>query len=169
MTVVRQLDQPVQLLALLDCLALLVGAVISNNGVQRQAVTVDNRPTWVRDHTGGGVLLAGDVGGDAQVSESFSVRFHHHDRSGAMVTYCYYAALDLKDPTTILVERHIECLVCTDPNDPRGTKIWSTNRSIVFQGGFGDVQVATDAANYAAKRHLDCKEPWTGRSPWSNE
>jgi hypothetical protein len=91
MTVVRQLDQPVQLLALLDCLALLVGAVISNNGVQRQAVTVDNRPTWVRDHTGGGVLLAGDVGGDAQVSESFSVRFHHHDRSGAMVTYCYYA------------------------------------------------------------------------------
>jgi hypothetical protein len=122
MTVVRQLDQPVQLLALLDCLALLVGAVISNNGVQRQAVTVDNRPTWVRDHTGGGVLLAGDVGGDAQVSESFSVRFHHHDRSGAMVTYCYYAAVDLKDPTTILVERHIECLVCTDPNDPRGTR-----------------------------------------------
>jgi hypothetical protein len=75
------------------------------------------------------VLPGGDIGGDAQVSESFSVRFHYRDRPGAMVAYCYYAAIDLHHPATISVERQTEYLVCTDPNDPGGTEVWSTHRS----------------------------------------
>jgi hypothetical protein len=52
-------------------------------GVQgNQAAMVDDRPIWVRDQRGGGVLPGGDVGGDSQVSESFSVRFHHRDHRG---------------------------------------------------------------------------------------
>ena len=113
------------------------------------------------------MLPGGDIGGDAQVSEPFSVRFHHRDRPGAMVAYCYYAAIDLHHPATISVERQTEYLVCTDPNDPGGTEVWSTHRSTTLEPIFGDVQTATDAAHQAAQRHLVCEEPWTGRPPWS--
>jgi hypothetical protein len=55
----------------------------------------------VRDERGGGVRPGGDVGGGAQLAESFGVRFHHRDQPGAMVTYRWYAAIDLDDLTTI--------------------------------------------------------------------
>jgi hypothetical protein len=78
----------------------------------------------VRDERGG-VLPGGDVGGDAQLDESFSLRFHHRDRPGATVIYCYYATLDLDDLTTIYIEQQTEQLVSTDPADPGSTKEWS--------------------------------------------
>jgi hypothetical protein len=89
------------------------------------AGTTDRGTAWKRDPTGGGVLPGGDVGGAAQLAESFSVRFHHTDQPGAIVTYCYYAAIDLGDLTTIYVEQQTEHLVCTDPADPGGTEVWS--------------------------------------------
>jgi hypothetical protein len=123
----------------------------------------------VRDHISGGVLSAGDVGGDAQVSESFSVRFHRRDRPDAMVTYCYYAAVDLDHPATVSVQRQTEYRVCIDPNDPGATEVWSTYRFTTLQSGFSEVQAATDAANHAAQNHLVCEEQWSGRSPSSKE
>jgi hypothetical protein len=58
MSVVRQLAQAVLLLVLLGCAARLVATAISNNRAQHQDVAVDNRPTWIRDHTGGGCCQA---------------------------------------------------------------------------------------------------------------
>jgi hypothetical protein len=118
---------------------------------------------WVRDRAGGGVLPGGDVGGDAQLAESFSVRFHHRDQPGAMVTYCYYAALDLDDLATIYVEQQAELLVCTDPADP---EVRSDYRYTTLQRGFGSVEAATAAAKRAAEGRLVCDEPWSGRPPW---
>jgi hypothetical protein len=158
MSVVRQLAQAVLVLALLCCVARLVATAISNHRAQDQAVTVEDRPTWVRDQRGGGVLPGGDVGGDVQVSESFSVRFHHRDRPEVMVTYCYYATVEPDVPAKIVVERQTEYLVCTDPNDPGGSEIWSAYRWTALPGGFANVQAAADAANHAAQRHLVCKE-----------
>jgi len=117
------------------------------------------------DPTGGGVLPSGD----AQLSESFSVRFHHHDHPGALLTYRYYAAVDLDDLTTIYVERQTELLVCTDPADPGGTEEWSDCRYAAVQRDLGSVQAATAAARRAAEAHLACDEAWSGRPPWEPE
>jgi hypothetical protein len=167
MTVLRQLGQAVLLLALIGCVARLLAAAIGNHRIQDPAAAADDRPIWIRDQRGGGVVPGGDVGGDSQVSESFSVRFHHRDRPGALVTYCYYAAADPDDSAAITVERDAEFMVCTDPADPGGTEVWSAYRWAVLQSGFATVQAATDAALEAALAHLVCEEPWSCRPPWT--
>jgi hypothetical protein len=171
MNVVRQRAQAVLVLGLLGGLARLLAVAIDNHRVQGDlAAMVDDRPIWVRDQQGGGgVLPGGDVGGDRQVSESFSVRFHHRTRPGVLVTYSYYAAVDEESPTTITVERETEYLVCSDPADPGGSEVWSAYRHATLPGGFASVQAAADAALRAALAHLVCEEPWAGRPPWSPE
>jgi hypothetical protein len=158
MTVVRQLGQAVLLLALLSCLARLLAVAIRNHRVQDPAAAADDRPVWIRER--GGVL----PGGDSQLSESFTVRFHHRDHPGVLVTYCYYAAVDPDDPAVITVEHQIEYLVCTDQDDPGGTELWSAYCWTVLQSGFASVQAATDATLQAAQ-----EEPWAGRPPWTPE
>ncbi len=115
------------------------------------------------------MLPGGDVGGDAQLDESFSVRFWHRDRPGALVRHCYYAALDLDDLATLYVERQTELLACTDPDDPGGTEVWSDYRYETVRRGFASVEAATAAAKHAAEVHLVCDEPWSGRPPWKAE
>jgi hypothetical protein len=58
--------------------------------------------------------------GDAWLAESFSVHFRHRDKPGAMITCCYYAAVDLDDFTTFL-EQQTE--LCTEPTDPGGSEV----------------------------------------------
>jgi hypothetical protein len=123
----------------------------------------------VRDQRGGGVLPGGDVGGDRQASESFSVRFHHRDHPGVLVTYSYYAAVDEENLSAITVDRETEFMVCTDPADPGGSEVWSAYRHTTLQSGFANLQAATDTANQAAHSHLVCEEPWAGRPPWTPE
>ena len=134
-----------------------------------QAILVDDRPSWVLDQHGGGVLPGGDVGGDRQVSESFRVRFHHRNHPGVLVTYSYYAAVDPDTPAAITVGRETEFMVCTDHNDPGDSKVWSAYRHTTLQSGFANLQAATDTANQAAHSHLVCEEPWAGRPPWTPE
>jgi len=169
MTVTRQLGQAVLLLALLGCVARLLAVTIANKDLQRHTATVHDRPIWIRDQCCGGVLPGGDIGGDSQASESFSVRFHHRDHPGVLVTYCYDATTDPDNPTTITVQREIEYLLCTDPTDPGGSELWSAYRTTVLPGRYASLQAATDAALEAAQAHLVCEEPWSGRSPWTPE
>lgn len=163
MSVVRQLAQAVLVLGLLGCVARLLAVMIGNHRVQDPAAAADDRPIWQRDQRGGGVL----PGGDNQVSESFSVRFHHRDHPGVLVTYSYFAAVDEANPAEITVERETEFMVCTDPDDPGGTEVWSTYRTTTLQRGFPTVQAATDAVFQAAQDHLACEEPWAGRPRWT--
>jgi hypothetical protein len=174
MSVARQLAQAVLGLGLLGYVARLFVAAVSDHQPTvdpepPRAGSVDPSPTWVRDQAGGGVLPGGDVGGDAQLDESFSVRFHHRDQPGALVTYRYYAALDLDDLTSIYVERQTEYLVCTDPADPGSTEVWSDDRYKAVQRGFGSVEAATAAARRIAEAHLACDEPRSGQPPWEPE
>jgi hypothetical protein len=170
MSVVRQLAQAVLGLGLLGLVVrLLAAAITDGHDEPLPATTADPGPQWVRDQQGGEVLPGGDVGGDAQLDESFSVRFHHRDRPGAMVTFYYYAALDLDDLTTLSVERQTELLACTDPADSGGTEVWSDSRYETVQRGFGSVEAATAAARRAAEAHLACDEAWSGQLPWEPE
>jgi hypothetical protein len=173
MSVVRQLAQAVLGLALLGHVVRLLAAAVNDAKTHADpepapAGASDPGPTWVRDQTGGGVGPGGDVGGDAQLDESFSVRFHHRERPGALVTYRYYAALDLDDLVTVYVERQTELLVCTDPEDPGSTEVWSDYRYEALQRGFGTVEAATAAAKRTAERHLTCDEAWSGLPPWES-
>jgi hypothetical protein len=166
MSVVRQLAQAILGPVLLGRVACLLGAAITD-GHDRPppAAQVDPGPVWVRDQRGGGVLPGGDVGGDVQLDESFSVRFWHRHRPGALVTYPYYAALDLDDLATVYVERQTEYLVCTDPADPGGSEVWSDYRYEAVQRDLGSVEAATTAARQAAEGHLACDEDLSGRPP----
>ncbi len=169
MSVVRQLAQAVLGLGLLGLVVRLLVAAVNDDQPDEHpppAGTADPGPLWVRDQRGGGVLPGGDVGGDAQLDESFSVRFHHRHRPGALVTVRYYAALDLDDLTTIYVERQTELLACTDPADPGSTEVWSDYRYEAVQRGFGSVEAATAAAKQAAAAHMACDEDWSGQPPW---
>jgi hypothetical protein len=171
---VRQLAQAVLGLGLLSLVVRLLVAAISDHHPAAdpnppRADTAGPGLPWVRDQRGGGVLPGGDVGGDAQLDESFSVRFHHRHRPGAMVTYCYYAALDLDDLTTIYVERQTEYMVCTDPADPGGTEVWSDYRYAAVQRDLGSVEAATATARRAAEAHLACDEHWPGQPSWQSE
>jgi len=173
MSVLHQLAQAVLGLALLGYVARLLAAAVNDHSAAAPepppAGAGDPGPTWVRDQHGGGVLPGGDVGGDAQLSESFSVRFQRRDHPGALVTFYYYAALDLDDLTTIYVERQGELLACTDPDDPGSTEVWSDCRYEAVQRGFSSVEAATAAARRAAEGHLVCDEPWSGRPPWESD
>ena len=169
MNAVRQLAQAVLVLGLLGCVIRLLHATTSNTTDQHQEVGCDTEPIWVRDQRGGGVLPGGDVGGDRQASESFSVRFHHRDHPGVLVTYSYYAAVDEENLAAITVDRETEFMVCTDPADPGGSEVWSAYRHTTLQSGFANLQAATDTANQAAHSHLVCEEPWAGRPPWTPE
>ncbi len=173
MSVLRQLAQAALGLALLGHVVRLLAAAVNDGKPHADpepapAGASDPGPAWVRDQRGGGVLPGGDVGGDAQLDESFSVRFWHRDQPGALVGYRYYAALDLDDLATVSVERQTELLVCTDPADPGGTEVWSDYRYEAMESGFGSVEAATAAARRAAEGHLACDEAWSGRPPWES-
>jgi hypothetical protein len=169
MSVVRQLAQAILGLVLLGHVIRLATAAVSDHqpAADPEPPPADPGPTWVRDQQG--VLPGGDVGGDAQLGESFSVRFWHRDHPGALVGYCYYAALDLDDLATVYVERQTELLACTDRVDPGGTEVWSYSRYETVQRGLGSVEAATVAARQAAEAHLTCDEAWSGRPPWESE
>jgi hypothetical protein len=80
-----------------------------------------------------------------------------------MIAYSY-AAVDEENPATITVERETEFMVCTDPNDPGGSEVWSAYRHTTLSGRFPSVQAATEAALLAAQAHLVCEESWGGPS-----
>jgi hypothetical protein len=86
-----------------------------------------------------------------------------------MVTYRYYAALDLDDLTTVYVEQQTEYLVCTDPTDLGSIEVSSDYRYEAVQRGFESVEAATAAAKRAAEGHLVCDEDWSGLPPWEPE
>jgi hypothetical protein len=169
MSVVRQLAQAILVLELFGCVARLLHAATSNTTNQHQEIGRDTELMWVRDQQGGGVLPGGDVGGDRHASESFSVRFHHRNRPGVLVTYSYYAAVDEENPAAITVERETEFMVCTDPADPGSSEVWSAYSHTTLPGSYANLQAATDAALQAAQAHLVCEAAWAGRPPWSPE
>ncbi len=175
MSVARQLAQAVLGLTLLGLVVRLLLAAVRDHQpaadaeAPPRADTAGPGPPWVRDQRGGGVLPGGDVGGDVQLDESFSVRFWHRDHPGALVTYRYYTALDLDDLTSVYLERQTEYLVCTDPADPGSTEVWSDYRYETVQRGFESVEAATATARRAAEGHLACAEAWSGLPPWESE
>jgi hypothetical protein len=78
---------------------------------------------WQPDGTG--VVSAGDIGGDIQAGNSYSLRYVRADMPGSLITVSYYGAEYDECPGEFIVQRQVEWMVCEDPADPGGTEIWS--------------------------------------------
>lgn len=83
----------------------------------------DKPGSW--DDDGTGVRPGGDVGGDVQAGESYSVRYRRPDRPYAMITRTAYPAEAAEQQGMFFVQVQTEWLVCSDPLDPGGTEVWS--------------------------------------------
>lgn len=84
---------------------------------------------WRPDGTG--VQPGGDIGGDYQVSDAFSVRFVRDDLSVVVDKYWYVELIvDTEVPPAPNDRRYrVTCLmmytICTDVRDPGGTETWA--------------------------------------------
>lgn len=67
---------------------------------------------------------AGDVGGDAQISDAFMRRWSKPAPGGFWAVVDVTAYVEKNDESTSM-QRIIDLLVCADPSDPWGTELWS--------------------------------------------
>jgi len=121
---------------------------------------------WLPDGTG--IHCSGQTGGDAQVGESFSVRFRRSDRPGAIITrtaYPVHVAGSCRGQ--FLVRLQTEWLVCNDPADPGGTEVWSDNAYDDEAASYGTIADAERAAQNTANELLSDAGSlsWDGLAP----
>lgn len=121
----------------------------------------------------------GDVGGDTQAADSWSVRFvgDQHSESSAgrrlysvLTVYAYAASQLWKTVITgpWHVTTQVEMTVCTDPNRPGDTEVWSDAKYIDDQRTYTDIDEADRAARDLADRYVrDGRPPvdWDGHAP----
>ena len=127
--------------------------------------------TWERT-SGGGVLPAGDIGGDRQVGQAYSVRYSRPDRSGALSTVAYYVEdLDAggDGPPRYAVTEQTELVRCADPGDPAGTELWADSTRRTFPETFHTAEHAEHAARACAEQHRPNGLIWDGRAPWERD
>lgn len=122
---------------------------------------------WLPDGTG--VVPSGQVGGDDQVGESFSVRFSRADRPGALITRSAYPVTAVAGcEGQFLVRVMTEWLVCSDPADPGGTELWSEQVDHDKPDSYETAAEAEKAARETANRLLSDAGAltWDGLAPW---
>jgi hypothetical protein len=89
---------------------------------------------WRLDGTG--ITDGGDVGGDIQAGNAWSVRYVRDDMPGSLITETVYA---VKTPSGrghgYAYQIQTEFLICTDPADPGGTEVWS---DLTYEGSLLD-------------------------------
>lgn len=108
---------------------------------------------WVRREPA--VHVAGDTGGDVQVSEAYDARWTRDLADGmtALVSRAFYA---IREPVTghLAMEEQTEYLACADLADPGGTEQWS---EYVYSptGGYSPTDLGARAAAYGAEPPCD--------------
>jgi hypothetical protein len=118
---------------------------------------------WQPDGTG--VRPGGDVGGDRQATESYSIRYTTPDRPGALVTVYFYGERTGRGEYGVTMQT--EWLVCADPTDPGGTEQWS-------EADYHDLSPEVITSRVEAERiarehaesHTADEVTWDGRTPW---
>ncbi|MFG2001637.1 hypothetical protein ACGFNU_21045 [Spirillospora sp. NPDC048911] len=117
--------------------------------------------SWRQDNTG--ITAGGDVGGDYQATDSFSVRYVHTDRSAVVTVYAYGVE---RRPGRYSVEMQTEMTVCRDVRRPGDTEEWSDSAYAAARGTFNSAEQAYRAAHDAIRRHKAREIRWDGRAPW---
>lgn len=124
---------------------------------------------WLPDGTG--VQPGGDIGGDAQATASFSVRYLADSPDDALVTVYFYGAYadphaaEPTGPYPITIQT--EFMVCGDRTDPSSTERWSTcTYTTAAVAPLTDLAAAEQAARDLAERHTADDIAWDGRLPY---
>ncbi len=115
---------------------------------------------WSRVHPP--VFASGVVGGDAQISETWSARWVRAlpDGTFGVVDRAFYVAC--ADGGYPYVERRTEYMICADPADPGSSERWS---DAVYDAVDGE---ASDDLAYWAARHAEgpSVSEWAAVVPW---
>lgn len=118
------------------------------------------------------------IGGDRQVTKSYSVRYHHDgfpngDPPGRVVTVYFYGVDAVNDPGVdglsgeYRVEMCEERIVCRDPLQPGDTEEWADMRCELVRGPtHTSLERAQARAKDMAYRHRATWIAWNGRAPW---
>jgi hypothetical protein len=140
------------MLGLLGYAVRLLATAIGDMHAQHPAATIDTWPTWARDERGSGVL----PGGDAQLAESFNVRFCHRDRPR-----CAGDLLLLRRHRSRRPGQHLRRAAdrAADLHRPGRLRRQRGVVRLPLQRGFDSVEVATAAASHTAEGRLVCDEP----------
>lgn len=132
--------------------------------------------TWTPlDDEWGIVAIGGDIGGDIQCGESWTVRYHNEAIPNAIVSvtvypvcYAWLREPDPSQPPEYGVQSQYEYLVCTDRSDPGGTEEWS---DVEYEDSTLACPDAEDAARWARKTAEDIarsfQPEWDGK-PFRN-
>jgi hypothetical protein len=113
--------------------------------------------TWYPDGTG--VQPDGDVGGDRQATDVLSIRYHHTDHPGAVVTVYAYG---IGHRDGYAVEVQIERLLCGDRSRPGDTEQWSGETYQTLPGTHPASGQALQAARAYLERHEGRDITWDG-------
>lgn len=130
--------------------------------------------SWTPD--GQGVQWAGQIGGDDQVTDSWSVRYHHADRPGSLINVYFYGTSHSYGSirsSEYGVTQQIELMVCDDRTDPGSTEQWSECLHFTSDERYSSAQEAEQIARQSAERHtvaeLASDTNWGGLAPWERE
>lgn len=123
--------------------------------------------TWTRDE----VQHGGDVGGDFQVGDSWSVRFTAAEDPTRIVTVYHYGEIpeahwhaeDYDGP--LVITRLIEYIVGRDGSDVTGTEQWSDETRVIVETDV-DPKAADGAAFVHAETITADVIKWDGLAPW---
>lgn len=125
---------------------------------------------WIPDPDA--TMYDSDVGGDEQATRSFDRRFWHRDQHGVLLNVAFYG-VDVRyrrnnpppenEPPEYQVCAQYEFMVCSDPNDPGGTEIWSDVRYATDERRtYTDPDEVTEAARAAALAYEPTNIYWEG-------
>jgi hypothetical protein len=106
---------------------------------------------------------AGDCGGDAQTGEAWSARWIRQlpDGSWGVVDRTFYPA-DVGDGP--YVERQTSYVICTNPDDPGSSEVWSDAVHDVVAGGESDREEIVSLAVHADG---PSESEWVAVIPWA--
>jgi hypothetical protein len=129
---------------------------------------------WKRE---GEVVPGGDVGGDYQATESWSVRYRAEEDPTRVVTVYFFgeyltpADSEIPETTGVYkVTRMTEATICRDPQQaPGDTEVWSDSRYDEVEAEVrGSLKYVDDAARGWAVLHTPFLINWDGtREGWS--
>ena len=120
------------------------------------------------------VASGGDVGGDLQATEAYSVRFlpaeERADGLHAAFTDYWYgeATGQTHRDGPFRVARQREYLICTDPRDPGSTEVWADYAYHWPGGRYGTTAEADAAARARAEDDSGTDIRWDGRTTFAS-
>jgi hypothetical protein len=119
---------------------------------------------------GDGVIPGGDVGGDYQVTESYSVRYSNPAKPGRLVdVYFYGEAQDYEGTGPFKVAQQTGYVICRDVSDPGGTEEFADYVYAYPKPGttYDTAEEAQEAAQWLALSHVPSQVAWNGEPFYS--